>query len=85
MFVFVHKKTAKVLGISVFSNAGGEFCNEIGAEFEEDSETPFVGETIEKMNKIKSSDPEWYNSSLTNPAHREVKLIDYEIKKIVIV
>ena len=47
MFVFVNKKTGKILGIEVHSNDGAEFCNSIEVSFDEYSDTPFVGSSID--------------------------------------
>lgn len=85
MFVFVNKKTSKILGIEVQSNDGSEFCNSIQVSFDEYSDTPFIGSSIEEMNKVINHNPDWYDSGLKNPRHASVKLEDYEIKKLQLV
>ncbi|EPP7234058.1 hypothetical protein ACTOJ1_000974 [Shigella flexneri] len=85
MFVFVNKKTGKILGIEVQSNDGAEFCNSIEVSFDEYSDTPFVGSSIDEMNSVINHNPEWYDSGLKNPRHACVKLEDYEIKKLQLV
>lgn len=85
MFVFVNKKTGKILGIEVQSNDGAEFCNSIEVSFDEYSDTPFVGSSIDEMNSVMNHDPDWYDSGLKNPCHSSVKLEDYEIKKLQLV
>lgn len=85
MFVFVNKKTGKVLGIEVYSNEGGEFCNSTGARFDAYSDTPFVGMDLEHMHQVMNKDTDWFNSSLTSPEHEGIKFTDYEIKSLKIV
>lgn len=85
MFVFVNKKTGKILGIEVQSNNGAEFCNSIEVSFDEYSDTHFVGSSIDEMNSVINHDPDWYDSGLKNPRHGNVKLEDYEIKKLQLV
>lgn len=85
MFVFVNKKTGEILGIEVQSNDGAEFCNSIEVSFDEYSDTPFIGKSMDEMNRVINHNPDWYNSGLKNPCHASVKLEDYEIKKLQLV
>jgi hypothetical protein len=65
-----HKKTLIPLGISIFSNEGGEFCNPAGARFEYSDfiETNIYCVSNEQIaNKALLEDPGWYNASLDNP------------------
>ena len=80
IYTIINKTTKKPLGISIFSNDGGDFCNECGAGFEENCDNLFA--VLEKgiAENALLSDPKWYNASLSrpmwfvgfNPSHYEV-------------
>lgn len=67
LYFIRNKKTKKLLGVSTFKNEG-EFCNDVGANFELNSfEVPYCVSQKELALAALKSDPKWYNSSVTRP------------------
>lgn len=63
-----NKKTKKPLGISIFSNDGGEFCNDCGARFETNFYdqvylTPKLSDALIAL----TENPDWFNADLLHP------------------
>jgi hypothetical protein len=68
VFLLRNKQTKTLMGVSTFSNAGGEFCNDVGAQFQ-----PGGGETLYCVSDMSTArialerDPCWFNASLEKP------------------
>ena len=61
-------ETGNLLGISIFSNEGGEFCHDCGARFEfNDYSQVYMVTEYGTADRALSSDPDWYNASLERP------------------
>jgi len=81
------KGTLRPLGVRVFSNEGGEFCNSTGAEWDRVEGAPVycqadLGTAVDALRE----DPHWYNSSVDrpqwpewfNPNNYEVVSVDFD-------
>ena len=68
VFLIRNKQTETLMGISTFSNEGGEFCNEVGARFEpRGADTLYCVNDICVARRALESDPFWFNSSIERP------------------
>lgn len=63
-----NKETGVPIGISIFSNEGGEFCNAAGAEFEILNPLAIYMVPCRMVAaRALESDPHWYNASVERP------------------
>jgi hypothetical protein len=70
IYIIRNKQTKMPIRVSSFSNAGGEFCNEVGAEFKMDVEDDYAVYAVTSYGtalRALEQDPDWYNSSLERP------------------
>lgn len=86
IYAIRHKETKKLLRVSVFSNEGGEFCNDVGARFETGGITNSVYIVDDREIALRSlnKNPDWYNACLEYPMwpSKTFNPIDYEIVTI---
>ncbi len=65
------KETGLPIGISIFSNEGGENCNSCGAKFElrgaEFGDPIYMVSSRAHADRALEQDPDWYNASLERP------------------
>ena len=66
-----NKETGLPIGVSIFSNEGGEFCNDAGAMFHlraaETGDPIYMVASRSAAEKALERDPYWYNASLEHP------------------
>ena len=56
------------MGVSTFSNEGGDFCNAVGAQFEpRGDDTLYCVNDISIARRALEEDPRWFNSSTECP------------------
>jgi hypothetical protein len=68
VYLIRNKQTQTLMGVSTFSNEGGEFCNAVGAMFQpRGADTLYCVNDISVARRALESDPHWYNSSLERP------------------
>lgn len=77
-----NKKTKKLIGFTVSSNEGCEFCNDTRYELCDDEDQIWVVKSeLDIKNLFTNPSPKWYNSSYSNPIC-DLKLSDYEIVEL---
>jgi len=68
VFLIRNKQTKTLMGVSTFSNEGGEFCNAVGASFEpRGADTLYCVNDMGIARRALEADPMWYNSSSERP------------------
>ncbi len=71
LFGIRNKETGVPIGVSIFSNAGSEDCNDAGAKFElrgaEFGEPIYMTSSRSVAERALQEDPDWYNASLDRP------------------
>jgi hypothetical protein len=85
LFLIQHKKDKHFLGVSIYSNDGGEFCNSTGARFEKvgcTSDNIYVALNRADAERALAENPDWFNSSVTRPEWDGIKPEEYEIKEV---
>ena len=61
-------ETDALLGISIFSNDGSDFCHDCGARFEfSDYTQVYMVTEYGIAHRALQDDPDWYNASLERP------------------
>jgi hypothetical protein len=85
IFLIRHKKDRHLLGIGIYSNDGGEFCNATGARFEKvisTHDTPYVVMSREIAEQALAKNPEWFNSSISHPEWDGIDPTEYEVWEV---
>ena len=90
MFIIVNKKTRQPLGVTVSSNEGSDFCNDVSGTFDmSPSGAVYCVDERRYAEKALADNTPWYNASIEVPAWpckfypEEWEIIELDLTKLI--